>query len=40
MKITNYKKQELMYEKLGIFLAISAIVVNALRYQAKLKQIK
>ena len=29
-----------MYERLGIILAVSAIVVNLLRYQAKLKQLK
>jgi len=36
----NFKKQELNYEKIAIILSITALIVNYLRYQAKLKQLQ
>jgi hypothetical protein len=39
MKI-NFKQKELNYEKLGLLLGVTALIINYLRYQAKLKQLK
>jgi len=36
----NFKKQELNYEKIALLLSITALIVNYLRYQAKLKQLQ
>jgi hypothetical protein len=36
----NFSKQELNYEKIVLLLSITALIVNYLRYQAKLKQLK
>ena len=36
----NFKKQELNHEKIAIILSITALIVNYLRYQAKLKQLQ
>jgi hypothetical protein len=36
----NFKQKELNYEKLGLLLGITALFINYLRYQAKLKQLK
>jgi len=38
--VVNYKKQELNYEKIAIILSITALIINYLRYEAKLKQVK
>ena len=38
--MVNYKKEELKYEQIAMFLSVTALIISFLRYQAKLKQLK
>jgi len=38
--MVNYKKEELKYEQIAMFLSVTALIIGFLRYQAKLKQLK
>jgi len=38
--MVNYKKEELKYEQIAMFLSVTALFIGFLRYQAKLKQLK
>jgi len=37
---TDYKRQELNFEQIGLILSIMALIVNFLSYQAKVKTLK
>jgi len=38
--MVNFKKEELKYEQIALFLSVTALIIGFLRYQAKLKQLK
>jgi len=38
--MVNYKKEELKFEQIAIILSVTSLIINFLRYHAKLKQLK